>query len=563
MESATIPARPRRSSRRAAIASLIADPRLPVALFAAAVAVSGVLLVALNAQLTFYVDDWEVLLHRRGFNFDDFMIPHAGHPSMSLVAVYKVIQATLGMDSLTPYAIASTLVFLASVVLLFVWMRSRVGDWLAFAGTLPLLFLGTAFEDLLTPFQIGYFAPMACGIGALLVLERGGRRTDFACCLLLVLAISFQTVGLVFAVGAGVAIFLEGDLRRRGWVAIVPMLLYGLWYLGYGDSDANQLSFENLATSPAFIVDGYASSLSSLLGLSNARDQVLIGSLDWGRPLLALALVVGAARLIALGRVPKWLWVVLAAGAGFWFLTALNASVFRAATSSRYQYIGAIFVLMAAAELARGFRPSARLIAIAVAIAVAATASNLSTLHNVYLGLKGAAPIVRGDLAGLEIAADRVDPGFVLTPDNSDFNYFTLVDAGSYLSASAAFGSPAYSTAELESAPEQGRVAADKVLAAALPARLVPLPPGTSVDGCQTATAQVELPVGGAVIRAPAGASVEVVLRRYAQGSFPVTVGSLDAGAAATLSIPDDASSKPWQAELRSWGRSSVCPLAP
>ncbi|HEV7563472.1 MAG TPA: hypothetical protein VGO24_08210, partial [Solirubrobacterales bacterium] len=72
-----------------------------------------------------------------------------------------------------------------------------------------------------------------------------------------------------------------------------------------------------------------------------------------------------------------------------------------------------------------------------------------------------------------------------------------------------------------------------------------------------------ELPAGGAVIRAPAGASVEVVLRRYAQVSFPVTVGSVDAGTAAALSIPEDASTKPWQAELRASGRASVCPLAP
>ena len=125
---------------------LLGDPRLPVALFAFAVVVSGGLLIALNAQLTFFIDDWEVLLHRRGFSVDAFFSDHAGHPSMSLVAVYKALQATFGMGSLTPYAVVSTLVFIASVVLLFIWMRRRVGDWLALAGALPLLFLGAGLR---------------------------------------------------------------------------------------------------------------------------------------------------------------------------------------------------------------------------------------------------------------------------------------------------------------------------------------------------------------------------------------------------------------------------------
>ena len=77
--SAAAEAAPVRAAR-----GLLGDPRLPVALFAVAAVVSGVLLIALNSQLTFFIDDWEVLLHRRGFNVDAFFSDHAGHPSMSL-----------------------------------------------------------------------------------------------------------------------------------------------------------------------------------------------------------------------------------------------------------------------------------------------------------------------------------------------------------------------------------------------------------------------------------------------------------------------------------------------
>ena len=113
------------------------------------------------------------------------------------------------MSSVTPYAIASTAVFLLSVVLLFVWMRRRVGAWLALAGTLPLLFLGAAYEDLLTPFQVGYFAPVACGLGALLALERGRPRDPAA--LLRAAgrrAHASRPIGLAFVAGVAVALAL-------------------------------------------------------------------------------------------------------------------------------------------------------------------------------------------------------------------------------------------------------------------------------------------------------------------------------------------------------------------
>ena len=191
-------------------------------------------------------------------------------------------------------------------------------------------------------------------------------------------------------------------------------------------------------------------------------------------------------------------------GLSFWFLTAANFTLGRAPFASRYQYVGAVFVLMIAANVAAGWRPDWRGALVALAVGVAAAAANLATLHQSYQSLAGVSEIVRGGLAGLEIAADHVDPGFVLTPQNSDFNYFTLVKAGPYLSASEKFGSPAYSETELAEASDSARVAADKVLAAALPVSLQPEAALPKVI-CRTVggggpDAVVELPPGGVTL---------------------------------------------------------------
>lgn len=543
--------------------------RLPWALLAIGIAVSGVLLVTWRTHLTFFIDDWDLLLHRRGFNADAFLNPHARHLIAGPAVLWKAIQATFGMESQLPYAVASTTAFLASVVLLYVYLRARVGDWLALAAVLPVLFMGTAYEDLLNVFQICYFGSMAFGLGALLAFERGDTRGDVLTCVLLIGSLAFAEIAFAFAAACAVAIALDRGPWRRIWVVLVPGLVYLLWYIGWGETGASTLSFENVATSPAYILDGFASSLASLFGFGTPILLGGNGGLDWGRPLLVALGAVAAWGLIERPRDRSRVLIPLAAGLAFWLLTAANAGLGRPPDASRYQYVGGVFLLMMAADYLAGqlpgWRPdwrSWRALAPVFVVAALATAGNYSTLHDAYGAYRGATAIVRSDLAALEIAQDTVDPGFVLTPENSDFEFFGYVVAGPYLSAADKFGSPAYSEAQLARAPESARVAADKVLAAALPISLKPAP-STTGKGCRAigppagARPIVSLPPGGAVLEAPRGVRAELGLRRFASASFPVHVATLRG--AARLDIPRDRSGRPWELQVSATGKVTVC----
>ena len=190
----------------------------PTAIFIVAAAISGVLLLVWQSDLTFFFDEWDPLLHRRGFNADGLLRPHIDHILLATTLVYKAIQATIGMENLVPYAIVSTTTFLVSVVLLFVYVSRRVGQWLALAGMLPVLFLGSAHADLLWPFQIFFFGAMACGIGALLALERRHGPRDSLACVLLTLGFTFSELALPFVLGVAVAIALDRGPLRRAYV---------------------------------------------------------------------------------------------------------------------------------------------------------------------------------------------------------------------------------------------------------------------------------------------------------------------------------------------------------
>jgi hypothetical protein len=71
----------------------------------------------------------------------------------------------------------------------------------------------------------------------------------------------------------------------------------------------------------------------------------------------------------------------------------------------------------------------------------------------------------------------------------------------------------------------------------------------------------LELPQGGAQLRPRAGSRAELRLRRYATASFPVDLGTLNGGQPATLRIPTDRSTEPWEAELRASGPVEICRL--
>jgi hypothetical protein len=554
---------------------------------AAACAASAATLLALGWRLTFLLDEWVFLLDRREFEPDSFLSPHNEHIVVLPVAVYKTLVALFGMDSAVPFRIVSTAAFLVSVVLLYVWLRRRVGDWLALAGCLLVLFLGAAWEDLLWPFQIGFFGSMSCGIGALLALEREDRLGDRLACALLVAAVGFSSLGISFVAGAAAALVVAGVAARRVpvgrlYLCLVPAAAFGLWWLGWGREADTAISAANIASAPQFVFDGLAASLSGLLGLSTPSDAVTVSPLDWGRPLAVAAAIGVAWRLWRLGRVPPWLWVVAAVALTFWVLAAFNEKEGRDATASRYMYIGGVFCLMIAAELLRGVRVR-RFGAAVVAVAVgAAVASNLYYLERSADSYERTSDLIRADLAAVEIARDYVGPELILTNDIADTGY-VHVYARNYLDAAADAGSPADSESELTEAPEAARVAADKVLARALGLTFTPTrkppppsgPPPVASPGQQTsrsgascvavvlaaggASTALTLPAGDVVVHAKGDTEAEVRLRRFAGAGFPVTAGELAPGEAAVIAIPPDRSEQPWELSLAGRGTVRVC----
>ena len=153
------------SSRRAATICL-----------AIAVAASGALLIALDSQLTFISDDWELLVGRQGWSAGEILDPLAEHPVIGGGLFFRACLALFGMGSALPYFIVTTALFATSAVLLFIYLRRRVDDWLALIAAVLILFLGASYENLFWVFAVNFYGATVAGLGMLLALDRGDRK---------------------------------------------------------------------------------------------------------------------------------------------------------------------------------------------------------------------------------------------------------------------------------------------------------------------------------------------------------------------------------------------------
>lgn len=530
-----------------------------------AAAAAAAVLLSFAAGLAPFQDSWEFLMNRRDPSVATLLDPHNEHIVLIPVLVQQLLLRLFGMDSTTPEFVVLVALLLGTAVLLFVYVRRRLGPWPALIAAVLMLFLGPAWQDLLWPFQIGFVGSALCGVAMLLALEAEEERWDLAAGVLLALSIAFSSLGLAFAAAAVVDVVQHRRDRglRRAYLAAVPLLLYGLWYLGWGRDAESHLSVHNVLVSPRYLVEGLRASVDALLALATIADEA-VGRSDWGWAALIVLVALLGLALVRRRGVPPRAWPAAAAMAAFWLLAAFSTIPGREAYSSRYLYVGALFVLLVVADLLEGLRFPRWTLPLAGAATLAVVVFNLQPLREGRDFFKSQTVLTRADLGAIEIAARTVEPSFRLPPEIAGTPYLNEIEAADYLRAVREYGSPAYSPAQLARAPEPGRVQADVVLAHALPLAIeegaAARPPGGACLrlGEPGAPPSAPLAPGVSSVHFAAGAPGTIGLRRFAATYSLVTEG-VAAGSTTKVYVPRDRARQPWRLEAAAPQGATVC----
>ena len=256
----------RRLSRRAGEFS--PAPIWAWAALAVLLAAGAVVLVHETRGTVFDADEWTWILHRRQGGVSTFLDPHNGHLSLVPVAIYKLLFATAGIRHYWPYRAVVITAHLGCVTLLFVYLRRRVGGYLALLGAALLLFFGPGWQEFLWPFQIAWLIVLCAAIGALLMLDRDDRLGDAVASVLLAVALASAGPGLAVAVGVTAEIPF-GRRWRRLWVVAWPLALYAIWWIGYQQTI---VSHDSVFYLTRFVFNAAAGAISSLAGVASPNS---------------------------------------------------------------------------------------------------------------------------------------------------------------------------------------------------------------------------------------------------------------------------------------------------
>jgi hypothetical protein len=147
---------------------------------------SAGLLIVLGTRLTFFNDDWYILLQPPGLEshggVDTLLAPHNGNMVVLFVLIYKVLLAVFGMSSQLPFRVVGAAATAGLGILVYALTSERVGSVVGLVAAAIVLFLGPAWEALLFFGGTNHLFALGLGLTAFWLLETDTpRRNAIAC----------------------------------------------------------------------------------------------------------------------------------------------------------------------------------------------------------------------------------------------------------------------------------------------------------------------------------------------------------------------------------------------
>lgn len=510
--------------------------RVAYGALAAIVVVGAWAILAAGSGLTFFFDEWNLVVNRGGHSLDVFLRPHNEHASTVGVLIYKALFETAGLGHYGVYRLVGVLLMELLAGLVYVYARPRLGRWWALFPASALVMVGAAPEHVLQPFQMTFTLSLVGALVALLAFDRGRDRLASAG---LVVSLFSSSVALGLFGAFVLELVLRRDRRRAVRVLAAPAVLYGAWWIGYSTAST---PLSNLPHVLGFMEVEYVTAVRGLTTLTvmNAAAALL---------LLGVTVVAACGST---GLRPRF-WFAVAAPLAYWLSTALLRYGESPPDTQRYIYPGVLMLALLVCELGAGRRLpafSARVAVVAGALLVALLLDNAGQVDE-KRGTQSPqfARILRPELGALELARGAVrDPGFapdpLRAPDLTAANYLAALDRYP--------GSPGASPEEIAAADVDARAAADMVLFGAVAPTVEP------ADRACAATPEtaLDLTFASALLVTARRAPVTVTLRRF--GDAPAVTLTVAARAAGRVALPA-ADAHPYRAQLSSAAPFAAC----
>lgn len=533
-----------------------ADPRIAWALLASAMVVSAAYCLYMTRGTTFTGDEITWVSFAPHLDLRTSFEPQSGHLIFVTFWVYKAILETIGSDYLTFRLLTLGAVYLA-VTLLFLYSRRRVGDFVALAPCLVLLFFGNDAGNMLQGIGFTIMLAVSLGMVSLLALQRNSLAGDICACAALTVAVLSFTLALPFLAGAIVAVLIRENRWRRIWVFAIPLAVYLAWriWLVADDVDTTagsaHLTYLNLL--PSWVFQSLSGILSALTGFNyDFTNTNWLPPGEMAGPALALGFLVLIGWRIRTAKLDPWFWVVMAVALALFASQVVGwIPDVRTPATSRYLFPGAFVVILVLVEAFRGYPVSRTTFVVIWILALCGLATNIGFIRDSGRAFRDRAVTEKTEMT----AANLVTSAYPYPPGANARPLTELVTEPGFsitADAEAAYGGLGLTEAEIAGGSPELTGHVDSIFSSAFGLGLVPATdagPVADPGSCRYLRSGpggaviTEVPKGGAVLRSRQAGAVS--LRRFSPG-FTVSAGQLNPGQAMNLYIPADSGTTPW-----------------
>ena len=494
-------------------------------------------LMYLGRGNNFFFDEWMFVVSRRGLSAHALLSPHNGHLSALPAFAFMVLLKFFGLNHYEAFRFAAVIVHLSVALMASLLVRKNHGWSIGMTVFVVIGLMGAGWQNIFWGFQIGFMGSLFFFLLSLYLLDHGRAQNGNISFLLssISLACSLLCAGLGVA-GLAVITLLclfSADRQRTWWIPVGPAVMYAMWYLKYGTSQAKLSAIDGV---PLYASESASGSAAGLFGVDRIWGALLVGALFYfgARLVIRRRLTLRSVALIAFALV-------------FWTMVGLSRTAVWEPNASRYLYVGIVALAVGGLDIvhvgrAAGPLSSSRKAGM-VFVAVLAVWGSHASLVQGAAWLKNEGDIVGAELAVVMMHRETIDPLMAVDPVHS-----FMLPVGAYLAAVDDLGSSAaIDPQQIVNTSEQARLGADLLLNSLV------VPQTTSDPAiCQVENqpeSRMQLTPGSTVVVKILQATTFGISRFAPQETSRAGMRSIEPGLY-QIDIPDDVVDVPWTLTL-------------
>ena len=309
--------------------------------------ISFALSLWINRTTWFLGDDFAILTNRyfaaaSGNWSQALLLPHNDHLVALPVLVFIGLGHIFGLNNHLVYMLPAIFMHIAILFAIAIILKKRCASTLtAVSAVCCVAFLSAGFEVLMMATNMAHVAPIFLGLYQLILVDHDGdiSKRDIVAMMLGAIAILCAGTSIPLIVMITLFLVLQRQFKRAALIAVPPATLWLMWFAKYGTlnhgvkGDTQFTTYNKAAQIAQYVIKGLQGSLEAISHVGGSSTLLIIlcflglykHSIKSKAILMPFCMAVGSVM--------------------FYFITGFSRVTFGLPVSSRYVYLGAIFII--------------------------------------------------------------------------------------------------------------------------------------------------------------------------------------------------------------------------